>query len=158
MQRLEFDAAVEVIVARDGRYERDAYHFLRESLDFTVQRLKKLQPSRVSSHVSGQELLEGIRAYAIKQFGPMVVTVFEYWGIRRCEDFGEMVYLLIQTGAFGQSATDSKRDFEGGYTFHDAFVVPYLPRLRGWQSRGAGSNEGPNEAGEGGSEREAVPL
>jgi uncharacterized repeat protein (TIGR04138 family) len=128
MQRLEFEAAVELIASRDGRYDREAYHFLREALDFTVQRLKKTQPSRASAHVSGQELLEGIRQYAIKQFGPMVVTVFEYWGIGRCEDFGEMVYLLIQTGAFGQSETDSKRDFEGGYTFHEAFVVPYLPR------------------------------
>lgn len=126
MQRLEFEAAVEAILSRDSRYERDAFQFLRESLDFTVQKLKKTQPGR-SSHVSGQELLEGIRSYALKQFGPMVVTVFQYWGVYRCEDFGEMVYLLIATGAFGQSATDSKRDFEGGYTFHEAFVVPYLP-------------------------------
>jgi uncharacterized repeat protein (TIGR04138 family) len=126
MQRLEFEAAVEAILSRDSRYHRDAYQFLREALDFTVQKLKKTNSGR-SSHVSGQELLEGIRSYALKQFGPMVLTVFEYWGVYRCEDFGEMVFLLIGTGAFGQSATDSQRDFEGGYTFHDAFVAPYLP-------------------------------
>lgn len=134
MQKLEFEEAVESIVTRDPRFDRVAYQFLRESLDFTVQRLKKIRPGR-SSHVSAHELLDGIRLFALKQFGPMVVTVLDYWGIRRCEDFGEMVYLLIQTGAFGQSETDSQRDFEGAYTFHDAFVAPFLPSVPPESSR-----------------------
>jgi uncharacterized repeat protein (TIGR04138 family) len=134
MQKLEFEEAVEAIVARNSRFDRDAYQFVRESLDFTVQRLKKMRPGR-SSHVSARELLDGIRLFALNQFGPMVVTVLDYWGIRRCEDFGEMVYLLIQTGAFGQSETDSQKDFEGAYTFHDAFVAPFLPSVPPESSR-----------------------
>ena len=82
---------------------------------------------RPCGHVTGQQLLEGIRLYALKQFGPMVPTVFEYWGIRRCDDFGEMVFNLIRVGIFGKTESDSIDDFRGAYTFHDAFVAPFLP-------------------------------
>jgi len=57
----------------------------------------------------------------------MVTTVFGYWGITKCEDFGEMVYRLIELGTFGKSESDSIEDFKNSYTFHEAFVVPFLP-------------------------------
>ena len=126
MQKLDFTEAVEEIVARDSRFDRDAYTFLREALDFTVAQAKKTRENR-AVHVSGQQLLEGLRIFALKQFGPMVVTVFDYWGIQKCEHFGEMVYHLIQTGVFGRSDSDSQEDFKGAYTFHDAFVLPFRP-------------------------------
>jgi len=54
-------------------------------------------------HVSGQELLEGIREYALKEFGPMVTDgFFEEWGIRSCKDFGEMVFLLVEPSDFAK--------------------------------------------------------
>ena len=53
--------------------------------------------------------------------------VFESWGIGRCEDFGEMVFSLIRAGIFGKTDTDRPEDFQNAYTFHDAFVKPYLP-------------------------------
>jgi uncharacterized repeat protein (TIGR04138 family) len=126
MQKLDFTEAVEEILTRDSRFDRDAYIFLREALDFTVAQAKKNRESR-AVHVSGQQLLEGIRVFALKQFGPMVVTVLEYWGIQRCEHFGEMVYNLIQSGVFGRSETDSLEDFKGAYSFHEAFVLPFQP-------------------------------
>ncbi len=124
MQKLDFAEAVDLIVARDPRYDREAYSFLRDALDYTVKQRKKSRDN-ACGHVTGQQLLEGIRQYALKQFGPMVVTVFDYWGIHRCEDFGEMVYNLIRTGVFGKTETDSIEDFKGGYTFEAAFVAPY---------------------------------
>jgi uncharacterized repeat protein (TIGR04138 family) len=127
MQKLDFAEAVDLIVARDPRYDREAYSFLRDALDFTVKQRRKSRDGLGVGHVSGQQLLEGIRHYALKQFGPMVVTVFSYWGVRRCEDFGEMVYNLICTGVFGKTDSDSIDDFKGGYTFEDAFVTPYQP-------------------------------
>lgn len=127
MQKLDFAEAVDLIVARDSRYDREAYSFLRDALDFTVKLRKKSREGTGNGHVSGQQLLEGIRHYALKQFGPMVVTVFNYWGVHRCEDFGEMVYNLIRTGVFGKTDTDSLEDFKGGYTFEAAFVTPYQP-------------------------------
>jgi len=125
MQKLDFAESLEGIVRQDPRYDREAYLFLRDALDFTIKVRKKAK--EVDQHVTGQQLLEGIRQYALKQFGPMVPTVFEYWGVRRGADFGEMVFNFIRVGIFGKTETDSVEDFKGGYTFHDAFVLPFLP-------------------------------
>jgi uncharacterized repeat protein (TIGR04138 family) len=125
MQKLDFSEALDLIVSHDPRYSRDAYHFLRDALDHTIKLRKKNKEG--SGHVTGPQLLDGIRLYALKEFGPMVTTVFEYWGISRGEDFGEMVFNLIRVGIFGKTERDSIEDFRGGYTFHDAFVVPFLP-------------------------------
>ena len=130
MQKLDFDQALDLVLSRDPRYGRGAYHFLREALDFTLKQRRKLKDvaaQRASAHVSGQQLLDGIRLYALKEFGPMVPTVFEDWGVRKCEDFGEIVFNLIAVGVFGKNETDSVEDFKGGYTFNEAFVLPFLP-------------------------------
>lgn len=127
MQKLDFGEALEVIHKKDPRYDREAYHFLRDALDYTIKQRKKAREGGASGHVTGQQLLEGIRHYALKQFGPMVLTVLEYWGVRRCDDFGEMVFNLISVGIFGKTETDTLEDFRGAYTFHDAFVAPFLP-------------------------------
>lgn len=126
MQKLDFPEAVDLILARDARFDRDAYFFLRDALDHTVK-LRKKREAEGSGHVTGQQLLEGIRQYALKQYGPMVVTVFSYWGVKQGFDFGEMVYSLIGSGVFGKTDTDSLEDFRGGYTFNDAFVLPFQP-------------------------------
>ncbi len=126
MQKLDFGEKLDHIVQLDTRYDRDAYLFLRDALDYTVKQRKKAREGG-DQHVTGQQLLEGIRLFALKEFGPMVPTVLTYWGIRRGDDFGEMVYNFIREGIFGKTDTDSIEDFKGGYTFHDAFVAPYLP-------------------------------
>lgn len=125
MQKLDFGEKLEDIVRQDTRYDREAYLFLRDALDHTIKLRKKAKEP--DQHVTGQQLLDGIRQYALKQFGPMVPTVFEYWGVRRGEDFGEMVFNFIRVGIFGKTDTDSVEDFKGGYSFHDAFVAPFLP-------------------------------
>lgn len=126
MLKLDFAAAVDLIVEKNPKFDRDAYFFLREVLEHTASDSKKVREPR-SRHVTGQELLEGVRKVALAQFGPMVPTVFDAWGIKRGEDFGEMVYSLIDAGFFRKSPQDSLEDFSGGYNFHDAFVVPFLP-------------------------------
>ena len=78
-------------------------------------------------HVTGQELLEGIRGYALTQFGPMVELVFAEWGVHRCEDFGEIVFNMVDIGLLGKTEQDSREDFQNGYNFHDAFRKPFLP-------------------------------
>ncbi len=125
MQKLDFGEKLDLIVQQDSRYDREAYLFLRDALDFTVKSRKKAKES--SDHVNGQQLLDGIRQFALKQYGPMVLTVFSYWGVRRCEDFGEMVFNFIREGIFGKTETDTVEHFSGGYTFHEAFVAPFLP-------------------------------
>ena len=126
-KKIGFEDAVDQIVTKDSRYARAAYFFLREALDFTVKELKRQRSERSGQHVSGPELLNGLRQYALDQFGPMVITVFEEWGVRRCRDFGNMVFNLIELGVFGKSDTDKPEDFEDQFQFEDAFVKPFLP-------------------------------
>lgn len=127
MQKIGFSEAVEGIVATDNRYAPEAYCFLRDALDFTLKLRKKSTKDEAARHVSGQELTEGVRQFALKEFGPMALTVFEYWGIRKTDDMGEIVFNLINVGIFGKSEYDNIDDFKNGYDFHETFVKPFLP-------------------------------
>ena len=126
MQKIGFAEALDSIVTSDPRYQREAYVFLRDALDFTTKQQKKVKGTTVR-HVSGPELLEGVRQYALKEFGPMVVTVFDSWGIRSTEDVGHMVFNLIGAGIFGKTDEDSIEDFKNIYDFQEAFVKPFAP-------------------------------
>lgn len=126
MQKIGFAEALDSIIATDPRYSRDAYVFLRDALDYTTKQQKKIKGGPVR-HVAGPELLQGVRQYALKEFGPMVVTVLSYWGIRCCEDIGHMVFNLIGAGIFGKTEEDSIEDFKSVYDFEEAFVKPFAP-------------------------------
>ncbi len=127
MHEVTFEEALELIRAHDQRYAVDAYTFVREALDHTQRTTARDNRGRVR-HVSGQELLQGIRDYALRQFGPMAMMVLEEWGVRSCEDFGEIVFNMVEVGLLAKTKNDSRADFAGGYQFHDAFRVPFLPR------------------------------
>jgi uncharacterized repeat protein (TIGR04138 family) len=129
MQKIGFAEALDSIVASDPRYQRDAYVFLRDALDYTTKQQKKTKGASVR-HVAGPELLQGVREYALKEFGPMVVTVLSYWGIRSTEDIGHMVFNLIGAGIFGKTEEDSIEDFKNVFDFHEAFVKPFEPEKR----------------------------
>ena len=126
MQKIGFAEALDSIVASDPRYQRDAYVFLRDSLDFTTKQQKKVKGATVR-HVTGPQLLGGVRQYALKEFGPLVMTVFDNWGIHSCEDVGNMVFNLIGAGIFGKTEEDSIEDFKDVYDFEEAFVKPFAP-------------------------------
>jgi uncharacterized repeat protein (TIGR04138 family) len=78
--------------------------------------------------VTGRELLSGIRTYALAQFGPMAMTVLDEWGVTRCEDFGEIVFNMVDAGLLSKTDSDSREDFQGGYSFDEAFRNPFLPQ------------------------------
>src|SRR5205809_7498907 len=138
MQKIGFAEALDSIVASDPRYQRDAYVFLRDALDYTTKQQKKSKGASVR-HVAGPELLEGVRQYALKEFGPMVVTVLSYWGIRSCEDVGNMVFNLIGAGIFGKTEEDSIEDFKNVFDFNEVFVKPFAPAKPAPKTFGAGA-------------------
>lgn len=129
MQELNFDEVVERIVERDSRYSVEAYGLLREALDFTQQQIHKKSRGKVR-HVSGHELLDGIREYVLQQYGPMSITVLGEWGIRNTTDIGEIVFNMVESRLLAKTEEDSRADFENGYTFEDAFRKPFLPRSK----------------------------
>src|SRR5580692_13029947 len=129
MQEVNFDLKVDRILAKDSRYTREAYGFVREALDFTQKQISR-ENRDVIRHVKGQELLEGIRQYALQQFGPMAVTVLEEWGIKSCPDFGEIVFNMVEIELLAKTEKDNREDFQSGYDFTDAFRKPYWPQSK----------------------------
>ena len=126
MHEVNFEEAVEQILATDSRFHRDAYLFMREALDFTQKLVGRENQGKVR-HVTGQELLDGLRQYALQQFGPMTTTVFEEWSIRNCKDFGEIVFNMVEIGLLARTEKDTRDDFQNGYDFTEAFRKPFWP-------------------------------
>lgn len=122
-----FQETVFEICKKDPRYNPDAYFFLVEALDVTVKDIRKNQPDH-GRHVTGKELLEGIRDFALDEFGPMAFTVFAEWGVHTTQDFGEIVFNLVESGRLGKTETDSREDFKDAFSFEDAFLTPFNPQ------------------------------
>lgn len=103
------------VVESDRRYAPGAYQFVMEGLEYTLRKLP------VRRHVSGQELLAGLRELALLQFGMLAQAVLRQWGVRKTEDFGEIVFRLVDAGLMGKTDTDSIADFVEVFDFDEAF-------------------------------------
>jgi uncharacterized repeat protein (TIGR04138 family) len=126
MQTVSFQEAVKGIVDRDPRYSPEAYEFIRDGLEFTIKKARKVKKAE-SNDIPTAELLDGLRLYALKEFGPMAMMVLDYWGIRECEDFGQIVFLLVEAGVFSKTDNDTLDEFRRGYSFEEAFLGPFRP-------------------------------
>ena len=136
------------LLQRDHRYKLDAYLFVLESLAFGQENLGmgaeppaeelesaagqpessvrgkgRARPRRrqAERHVSGQELCEAARQYALQQYGFMAPTVLGSWGVRGTSDFGEIVFSMIEIGQMRKTRRDKREDFHDVYDFSDAF-------------------------------------
>lgn len=123
-QSKEAFALIEQLADKSGKYKKEAYVFIFDALDYT---LKKLNERR---HVTGRELSFGISAYAKSEYGPMAKTVFEHWGITKTEDFGRIVFDLVEAGLMGKTEQDNIDDFKDIYDFEDEFVKKYKEKQR----------------------------
>ncbi len=125
MRAANLEDDIRKIVDADPRYHYEAYVFVQEALKHTQRALGRHKAGQ--THVGGKELLDGIRLFALKSFGPMVPTMLDEWGIHSCEDFGEIVFNMIKFQVANKSDSDSLDDFKGGYSFDEAFRKPFLP-------------------------------
>ncbi|MBI3616375.1 MAG: hypothetical protein HY211_07665 [Candidatus Omnitrophica bacterium] len=141
--KTEFLQKVRTLCKQNLRYKPEAYTFVLAALHFTVSRLPQRRhdseitsgaASSSRSHVTGQELLEGIRIYGMDQFGPLTRQVFEHWGVQSTEDFGRIVFSLVDIQLLGKTDEDSLADFQGVYNFAQAFNPQPLFKLSdtGW--------------------------
>jgi uncharacterized repeat protein (TIGR04138 family) len=110
---------IEKIIAGDGQYKFEAYSFVMAALHYTVSKLDKPR------HVTGEELLGGVRRYALEQFGPMTRTVLNYWGICETVDFGRIVFALVDAGILRKQPQDKIEDFRDVFRFEEAFDEGY---------------------------------
>jgi len=112
---LEYLDRLRNLAESDGRYRLEAFLFLHEALDRT------LKMAGEKRHVTGQELLEGVRQLALEKYGMMARLLLESWGVRSTADIGEIVFLLVENSIWGKTETDSRDDFKDGYDFREAF-------------------------------------
>lgn len=103
------------LVAEEQTYPIDAYLFLYQALDLS----QRLAGSR--RHVTGRELLDGIRQLAVDLFGPLTLMVMEAWSVRQTGDFGMMVFHLVDRGLMGKTEDDRLEDFDDVYDFAEVF-------------------------------------
>lgn len=123
---IDVEDTLDKITESDPRFDRDAYYFVRDALD--VAQKKYCKSGRDPQHVSGQQLLEGIREHAVGEYGPMTAMVLRDWGVNKCEDFGDIVFNMVESSLLGKTDEDTSEDFKGGYDFDEAFVKPYQPK------------------------------
>jgi uncharacterized repeat protein (TIGR04138 family) len=119
----EFYGIVSTIYNQDHRYNPEAYEFVMEALSFTQRKFKK------SRHITGQELLAGIKALLLKKFGPMTMTVLKHWGVKTTDDFGNIVYNLVENRILAKDTQDHYDSFKNAYDFDEVFNKGYRKQL-----------------------------
>ena len=118
-------------VVDSTKYPLDAFLFLQRGLEFTVQRAHGEAPppgpgfdpdaDQPDRHVSGQMLCLGLRDFALEQYGLLARTVLKSWRLHSCEDFGQLVYAMVNAGMMHKTQEDSLDDFNDVYDFKHAF-------------------------------------
>lgn len=114
----------------DPRYTLEAYQFVRDALEYAHREMglgceEPVSPDREpppEAHLTGQQLCEAIRRYALEQYGYLAKLVLNRWGIHSTGDFGEIVYNLIEIKLMKKSETDQREDFDDQFDFDEAFV------------------------------------
>lgn len=112
----DFVDKIRILTLKDGHYSTQAYIFVFEALEYTIQKM----PER--RHVTGKELLDGIKELAKKKFGFLSRMVFNQWGLQNTKDFGQIVFNLVDAGLMGKTDQDCIDDFKDGFDFNTAFL------------------------------------
>ncbi|HBR15577.1 MAG TPA: hypothetical protein DD723_08590 [Candidatus Omnitrophica bacterium] len=119
----EFDTIVENIFEKDGRYRMDAYAFVMDALLYTQKKFKCVK------HVTGDEILEGMKELLLNKFGPMTMSVLRHWGIKSTEDFGNIIFNLVDSNVLSKTAEDDIDKFRNAYDFEEVFNYGYRKQL-----------------------------
>jgi uncharacterized repeat protein (TIGR04138 family) len=124
MGKMTPDEMLEKILERDRRYARDAYAFVHEALQFTVQSTGR------KGHVTGRELCEGMCEFALVQFGRLARMVLAHWGVRKSEDVGEIVFNMVEVGLLKKREEDTRDDFVDAVNFEQALDRAFQMHLK----------------------------
>jgi len=124
------DNPLDRIIVRDARYKPEAYLFVHDALGHAWSRLDQRR------HVTGRELLDGIKDLALKRYGPMARAVLNSWGVHTTDDFGAIVFNLVDAGLLSKTEEDRVEDFHAVYDFDDVFVRAYHIAEPGTQEPG----------------------
>lgn len=104
------------------KYAEAAYFFVLEALDYTLFLLGKTKVQGEERHVSGPDLMEGVRKYAREEFGPLAIYAFHSWGLNATDDFGDIVFQMCDAGLLNRQESDRMEDFHEIFDFAEAFA------------------------------------
>ena len=125
-QRQKPDKTLEQVVEELGLYPIEAFEFIDHGLKYTVQKIHgEAKDPDANRHISGRDLCEGLREYALLKWGLMARTVLNRWNVRRTIDFGRIVFALVQHGHMSKTDEDTLEDFRDVYDFATAFDGGY---------------------------------
>ena len=114
------------LVEELGLYPEEAFEFIQQGLKYTVTQIHaSLTDPKASRHVSGQQLCEGLREFALAQWGYLARTVLRRWNITATVDFGRIVFALVDAGHMQKTEDDTLDDFKNVYDFRSAFERGY---------------------------------
>lgn len=125
----DFQERLRKLALQDGRYSPEAYRFLYESLEHALRLTGREAAEGADRHVSGREVLEGMRACALSQFGPLSAHVWRSWGIRETLDWGRIVFLLVEHNLLKRQDGDTIEDFADNFDFDSVFERSYRPQV-----------------------------
>ena len=114
-----------------GLYPAEAFEFVQQGLTYTVNKMHgEDKETGESRHVSGQQLCEGLREYALSQWGFLASVVLRRWNIQSTMDFGRIVFALVDNGFMQKTEEDTVEDFRNVYAFDGAFESMYRIQLK----------------------------
>ncbi len=127
MQNEAYEKAITTLLHRDTRYPREAYRIVTEAIQELLRRQEeKVRNKKATSRsINSKELAEGLREIFLEQYGPFAYTILDTLNIHTTEDFGALVFNLIEVNVFGKSEGDAPEDFIRLYDFTEAFVAPF---------------------------------
>jgi uncharacterized repeat protein (TIGR04138 family) len=131
-ERDEVEKLLEQVIVEVGLYPRDAYIFVQDGLGYTVNKIhggRKKTPN-VSRHVTGRDLCNGLREFALQRWGLMAPAVLDRWNVRRTLDFGKIVFALVDKGLMQKTEEDELDDFRDVYDFKSAFEAGYRIEMK----------------------------
>ena len=113
----------------DGRFRAEAFVFLFESLEPAVKLAGRDDAQGSDRHITGQELVAGLRQEATRLFGPLAAQVWRSWGVRSTLDWGHIVFLLVDSGILSRQESDSIEDFRTDLDYEQEFGEGYEVKL-----------------------------
>jgi len=122
------ESELRTVLQKAGPYPLEAFSFVREGLGYTVSRVNKDVESlpEASRHISGRQLCMGLRDFAIEQYGLLAPAVLRHWHINRTDDFGRIVFAMIDAGLMSKNDQDTFEDFRSVFDFDEAFCRDQL--------------------------------
>lgn len=120
---MQGSSAFDELMKDNRQYSSHAYEFVLDTLTYVVDRNAERR------HITGRELLSGVREFALDSWGLMARHVLNSWGIKSTDDIGEIVFLLVNAGILSKTDQDKKEDFRQVFPFIEAFDNSYKPEL-----------------------------